>query len=78
MNAVRQIYENLPPSIKTPASLENRRVEVILLPLDGDVAPGKLKTLKKQHPIDEFIGAWKGERLVRPDQGDFEAREPMK
>ncbi len=78
MNVVRQIYENLPPSIKTPASLENRRVEVILLPLDGDAESGKSKALKKSYPIDEFIGGWKGEQLIRPDQGDFEVRETLK
>ncbi len=78
MNAVRKIYENLPPTIKTPVSLKNRRVEVILLPLDGDADSGRSKALKKAYPIDDFIGAWKGERLVRPDQGDFEVREPLK
>ena len=34
MTAIRQIYENLPKTIITPVFLKNRRVEVIMLPLD--------------------------------------------
>lgn len=72
MNAVRQVYENLPKIIKTPAALENRRVEVIMLPLDEDDSPDKLKIRKNINLIDEFAGAWEGETLVRPEQGAFE------
>jgi len=78
MNAVRQIYENLPGMIKTPAFLKSRRVEVIMLPLDGKVLSEKNKTNKNANPIDEFIGAWEGEPLTRPNQGEPETRELLK
>jgi hypothetical protein len=78
MNAVRQVYENLPKIIKTPTALKNRRVEVIMLPLDEDDSPNKMKKRKSINLIDEFAGAWEGEPLVRPEQGDFEIRELLK
>ncbi len=78
MNAVRQIYENLPGMIKTPAFLKSRRVEVIMLPLDGKIPSEKNKTNKNANPIDEFIGAWEGKPLTRPDQGEPETRELLK
>ncbi|MCP4105636.1 MAG: hypothetical protein GY749_08885 [Desulfobacteraceae bacterium] len=78
MNAVRQLYENLPKVINVPDVLKNRRVEVIMLPLDEEDKPEKQNTRRKMNPIDEFIGAWGGEPLVRPDQGEYEIREPLK
>ncbi len=78
MNAVRQVYENLPKMIKVPDVLKNRRVEVIMLPMDEENKPEKQNTRRKTNPIDEFIGAWEGEPLVRPDQGEYEVRELLK
>jgi len=78
MNAVRQIYENIPEMIKIPDYLKSRRVEVIMLPLDGEIFPEKTKTGKHANPIDEFIGAWEGEPLTRPDQGELEIRDLLK
>ncbi len=75
MNVVRQIYDHLPESIKAPNVLKNRRVEVIMLPLDEEVE--SISHPKNSHPIDEFIGAWEGEPLVRPNQGTFEFRETL-
>lgn len=74
MTPVRQIYENLTKTIITPVFLKNRRVEVIMLPLDEAADKFKKpKSRKKQkNPIEEIIGAWEGEPLVRPDQGIFE------
>ena len=76
MRTVRRIYENLPKVIRVPDALKNRRVEVILLPLDDDPAtpPG---TYKSKNPIEDFVGAWKGKPLVRPKQGEYETREPL-
>ena len=34
MEAIRQVYEQLPAQIAVPAPLRRRRVEVIMLPLD--------------------------------------------
>jgi hypothetical protein len=76
MDVVRQIYESLPESIRMPDSLKNRPVEVILLPLDE--APARPdERRKKQKSAYEFLGAWKGEALTRPEQGEFETREPL-
>jgi hypothetical protein len=76
MDIVRQIYESLPETIDMPDSLKNRPVEVILLPLDE--APVKTdKQRKKQKLSYEFLGAWKGEPLVRPEQGEYETREAL-
>ncbi len=76
MDVVRQIYESLPESIRMPDSLKNRPVEVILAPLDEapDTLDKKRKTRKSAH---EFLGAWKREALTRPEQGEFETREPL-
>lgn len=78
MIAVRQIYKNLPDTIKTPDGLRNRHVEVIMLPLDEAEASKADRVMKKPNPIEEFIGAWEGEPLVRPDQGEYEEREILK
>jgi hypothetical protein len=76
MNVVRKIYENLPAVIPIPDFLKNRRVELILLPLDEDEShKSQVRNLK--NPIDEFLGAWQGDHLVRPEQGSYEEREEM-
>jgi len=36
MEAIRQVYEKLPEVITVPAEMRDRRVEVILLPLDEE------------------------------------------
>jgi hypothetical protein len=76
VQTVRKIYESLPKVIRVPDALKNRRVEVILLPLD-DVPATSPGSLKGKNPIEDFVGAWKGKPLVRPDQGEYEARESM-
>ena len=76
MQTVRKIYENLPKIIRVPDALKNRRVEVILLPLD-DVSATPPGAHQSRNPIEGFVGAWKGKPLVRPDQGEYETREPL-
>ena len=76
MDVVRQIYESLPETIQMPDSLKNRPVEVILAPLDeAPVRPDKRQ--KRQKSAYKFLGAWKGEIFTRPEQGEFETREPL-
>ena len=36
MEAIRQVYERLPETIVIPPALRDRRVEIILLPLDEE------------------------------------------
>jgi hypothetical protein len=76
MEAIRKVYENLPKVIRMPDFLKNRRVEVILLPLD-ETSEMRQKSHTRGNPIDEFLGAWQGERLVRPGQGGYELRESL-
>ena len=69
MDVVRQIYESLPETIQMPDSLKKRPVEVILAPLDE--APDTLdKRGKKGKSAYEFLSAWKGEALTRPEQAN--------
>ena len=42
MEAIRQVYEKLPEVITVPAEMRDRRVEVILLPLDEEPDIGAL------------------------------------
>lgn len=74
MQTVRKIYESLPKVIRVPDALKNRRVEVILLPLDDAETTPPGPSMGK-NPIEEFLGAWKGKPLVRPEQGEYETRE---
>jgi hypothetical protein len=76
MQTVRKIYENLPKVIRVPDALKNRRVEVILLPLD-DVPATPPGPYEGKNPIEDFVGAWKGKPLIRPEQGEYETREPL-
>lgn len=77
MEAFRKVYESLPKTVRTPDSLKGLPVEVILLPLDRPASP-KRKVRPRQNPIEQFIGAWHGEPLVRPDQGQYEVRKTLK
>jgi hypothetical protein len=76
VETVRRIYERLPKVIRVPDALKNRRVEVILLLLD-DVPATPPGTHKSKNPIEDFVGAWKGKPLVRPEQGENESREAL-
>ena len=46
MQAVRQIYADLPESIITPIEFRHRKVEIIILPLD-DLLTEKIKETPK-------------------------------
>jgi hypothetical protein len=76
VQTVRKIYESLPKVIRVPDALKNRRVEVILLPLD-DTETATPGSDKGKNPVEEFMGAWKGKPLVRPEQGEYETRERL-
>jgi len=76
VKTVRRIYERLPKIIRVPDALQNRRVEVILLPLD-DAFETFPEGHKSKNRIEDFAGAWKGKSLVRPEQGKYDAREPL-
>jgi len=51
-------------------------VEVILLPLDTDIAI--IEGFKSGgSPLVRFAGAWAGEPLVREEQGSYEVRRDL-
>lgn len=75
MQTVRKVYEDLPKVVRVPDALKNGRVEVILLPLD-DIPVTTPGTYESKNPIEELVGAWKGKPMVRPEQGEYETREP--
>jgi hypothetical protein len=77
VKTVRRIYERLPKVIRVPDALQDRRVEVILLPLD-DAIETFPEGRNSKNSIEDFEGAWKGKPLVRPEQGKCDAREPLR
>jgi hypothetical protein len=62
MDAVRKIIENSsnPLSIDIPKEYENRKLEVIVLPLDNNAHP------KKKFDFSDLVGnlEWKGDALA--------------
>jgi len=77
MEAVREVYRQLPDILKMPKKLQHKHVEVILLPLDS--GKGKRRGSNPAvSPLARFAGAWAGEPLVREDQGNYEIREELK
>jgi hypothetical protein len=74
MEALRKIYRQLPDTLKMPKSLQQRRVEVILLPLDAEKSE-RTNSNTGISPLSRFAGAWTGDQLERGDQGTYEIRE---
>ena len=83
MEAVRQIYEKIPATISIPPELHDRRVEVIILPLDQTEEPQPLGT---NQPVDENgwpIGFFEETFGSLPDlperepQGEYEVRREL-
>lgn len=83
MDAIYQIYEKMPEVITVPAELRDRRVEVILQPLDEepDLAElaarlgMKLEDVKDLHGL-RFIGSLP-DFPPRAPQGEFEERPEL-
>jgi len=81
MEAVYQIYEKMPEVITIPVEMRDRRVEVILQPLDDepDLATlaaqvgMKLEDVKDLHSL-RFMGSMP-DFPPREPQGEYEVRE---
>ncbi|MGE0883825.1 MAG: hypothetical protein AB7P14_09795 [Blastocatellales bacterium] len=81
MEAIYQIYEKMPEVITIPTELRDRRVEVILQPLDDkpDLAElaarvgMKLEDVKDLHAL-RFMGSMP-DFPPRAPQGEYEERE---
>ena len=78
MEAIRQIYECSPELISLPLGLRNRRIEVIILPLDEEPSP--LANNGEQQIADiealEFAGCLP-DFPEREPQGEYEIREEL-
>lgn len=83
MEAVRQIYERVPATISIPPELHDRRVEVIILPLDQAEEP---QPQNANQPVDAYgwpIGFFEETFGSLPDlperepQGEYEVRREL-
>ncbi len=81
MEAIRQIYERIPGTITIPRELHDRRVEVIILPLDQND-----EKISNGAAVDEngwpigFFEATFGSTPDLPErepQGEYEVREEL-
>jgi hypothetical protein len=81
MEAIRQVYEKLPETITIPPALRDRRVEVILQPLEDELDLAtlaaqvgmKLEDVKDLHAL-RFMGSMP-DFPPREPQGEYELRE---
>jgi ribosome biogenesis SPOUT family RNA methylase Rps3 len=84
MEPIRQIYEKLPEVITVPDELRDRRVEVILLPLDEEPDVAALAAelgLKPEDIADLHALRFAGclpDFPPRAPQGEYEVREELK
>ena len=81
MEAIRQIYERIPGTITIPLEFRDRRVEVIILPLDQGEAKKLNGTALDENgwPIG-FFEATFGSAPDLPEreaQGEYEVREEL-
>ncbi len=84
--AIRQIYEKMPPILSIPTSIQQKRVEVILLPLD-DVEPMP-SSKEMTATVDEYnwpvglfeklTSSWQGEPMERGEQEALTVRLELK
>ncbi|MFN8487760.1 MAG: hypothetical protein U0350_09230 [Caldilineaceae bacterium] len=78
MTYFRQIIDALPETITVPPEFRQRRVELIILPLDESTVNGQAAAVDANGwPLgffDETEGRWAGEPLAREPQGDYETR----
>lgn len=82
MSTIRQIFEDMPSILAIPATMQHRRVEVILLPLD------EIEAKVQPTVCDEFgwpvglfekvTNGWQGEPLVRAEQDVISERLELK
>ena len=70
MRALRKIYESMPPRIEIPEDLRSRRIEVVLLELEGDETHTVTEAHWPEGLFERTAGAWQGEPLKRSPQGD--------
>jgi hypothetical protein len=83
MEAIRQVYEKLPEVITVPAEMRDRRVEVILLPLDEEPDVAALAAelgMKPEEIADPHALRFAGclpDFPPRAPQGEYEIRQEL-
>ena len=78
MNAIRQVYDAVPDSLPVPPSMRRRRVEVVFLALDEELAPNQDEAVRADSPegaLEQTAGALP-DLPEREDQGGPAARVP--
>lgn len=79
MEAIRQIYECSPALISVPPALRNRRIEIIIWPLDEEpthlVSNGDTELIRDAGAL-EFAGCLP-DFPEREPQGEYEVREEL-
>ncbi|MDT8390954.1 MAG: hypothetical protein RRC34_10650 [Lentisphaeria bacterium] len=77
MNALKLIYDDLPPVIEMPREYQHHSVQIVITPLTGVTSPDE-EAVKKPAPwLARFAGKWQGESLVREDEGCYEVRDEL-
>ena len=78
MTYYRQVYTKAPHILDVPRDLQDRPVEVIILPLDVQAGEQPAPELDELGWSKDFFaataGQWAGEPLVREQPTDYETR----
>jgi hypothetical protein len=53
-------------------------VDVTIRPAERDKPLGEMSAAEREAFVQSFAGAWQGDPLVRPDQGEYETRDELK
>ena len=81
MDAIRQIYEKIPGTITIPLELRDRRVEVIIFPLDQNEEKKSIGEAVDENgwPIGFFEATFGSapDLTERDPQGEYEVREEL-
>lgn len=74
-----KLFDNIVNSIKQLSPQYRLKLMEVLMQTLWEVLPSKAGTILGQsewqpHFFDKTAGAWQGEKLTRPEQGDYEVR----
>jgi len=77
MQAVRELIKakSRDCSIRLPEWAVGQELEVIILPFKRQVG---IKAKRSIGSLARFSGAWRGEGMVREDEGTYEVRDELK
>ncbi len=78
MNALKLVYDDLPPVVEMPKEFQHHSVQITIAPLEKNTTPQEQSTNNPPAWLVNFAGKWQGERLVREDEGEYESRDELK